>query len=74
MIIKRNVKNSAKSIFECDRCKRHFEGSEYIYRYSINEIRSSKTIKSLHLCKRCTKVFLAFVERGVVKKDGPSNC
>lgn len=73
MLIERNVKHSAKSIFECDRCKRRFEGSEYVFRYTITNIKSSKSIKSLHLCKHCTKVFLAFVEKGVVKKDGTSN-
>lgn len=73
MIIKRNNKNSAKTIFECDRCKRKFEGSNYIYRHTITDIRSSKALKSLHLCKHCTKVFLAFVEKGVNKTNGAGN-
>lgn len=68
MLVKRNYKNSAKSIYECDRCKRHFEGSDNIYRTTITNIRSQKAVKSLHLCKHCTKMFLGFVKKGVNNK------
>lgn len=73
MIIKRNYKNSAKTIFECDRCKRQFEGANNIYRITITDIRSSKALKSIHLCKHCTKVFLAFIQKGVNKDNGTGN-
>lgn len=74
MIVERNYKNSANTIYECDRCKKHFKGTDNIFRTTITEIRSSKVLKSIHLCRHCTKVFLTFVKKGVNNKtNGGSN-
>lgn len=65
MIIKKSYNAKRKSIYQCDRCKRTFEGSNNVYRHTITNIKSSKSLKSIHLCKHCTKVFLAFIKKGV---------
>lgn len=68
MIKKRNYNDSNQTIYECDRCKEEVVGSDNIYRIGIQKINKQRTIKSMHLCPRCTKIFLYFVKKGVQKK------
>lgn len=68
MIKERNYKNNKKTIYECDRCKEEIEGSNKIYRVCIQRVSDQKTIKSVHLCPKCAKLFLYFVKKGVQKK------
>lgn len=68
MIRKKYYENNGKTIYECDRCHKEMEGTDGVYRINIQNLaKSGKTVKSLHLCKRCTQISLAIVKKGVNK-------
>lgn len=57
--------NKGKTIYECDRCHKLLEKDGGLYRVGIHSYKSNKTVKTLHLCKRCVKISLAIVNKGV---------
>lgn len=67
MINTKYYNNKGKTIYECDRCHKLLEKEDGLYRIGIYNMARSKTVKTLHLCKRCTQISLAIVNKGVKK-------
>lgn len=66
MLIKKDLKDKRRSIYECDRCKRRTMTENNIQIYTRE---NTSIIKQWDLCERCFSSLKRGIEKGVQKND-----
>lgn len=69
MIIKKYYENNGNTVYRCDRCDAIIDTSEQTkYQLNISSSKSKgKNIYSYHLCRRCCRIIVNFIEKGLSK-------